>query len=212
MKWRRVEPGFGIVTGRHINPSLSQNGSDFSHESTFMQYYKPQGDFYVGDCMPFYHDGVFRLYYLIDEGHHSALGGLGGHQWAQASTYDLRSWIHHPLALAISELHAGSICSGSVFFHEGIYYAFYATRNRDWTQHLCLATGMDGVHFRKDASNPFASPPIGFKPMHYRDPVVFQDPQTGLFHLLTTASLENYPLSGYGGCLAHLRSHDLRQR
>jgi beta-fructofuranosidase len=182
-------------------PSLPENTT---------QYFKPQGDFYAGDCMPFYHNGIFHLYYLLDQGHHSALGGLGGHQWAHAATRDLRRWTHHPLALAISQAHEGSICTGSVFFYLDTYYAFYATRNRDWTQHLCLATSPDGVHFGKDASNPFASPPTGFSPVHYRDPVVFQDPHTGLFHLLATARLENYPLEGYGGCLAHLSSPDLR--
>jgi hypothetical protein len=175
-----------------------------------MQYFKPQGDFFVGDCMPFYHDGVFRLYYLIDEGHHQALGGLGGHQWAQASSRDLVHWTHYPLAIPITHEREGSICTGSVFFHEGVYYGFYATRMRDWTQHLSLATSPDGVHFAKTEPNPFASPPAGYRSEDYRDPVVFQDEQTGLFHLLATAFLEDYPAPDRGGCLAHLVSTDLR--
>jgi hypothetical protein len=35
-----------------------------------MQYFKPKGDLYVGDCMPFFHQGIFHLYYLLDEGHY----------------------------------------------------------------------------------------------------------------------------------------------
>ena len=42
-----------------------------------MQYFKPAGDFFVGDCRPFWHDGVFHLYWLLDEQHHQTLGGLG---------------------------------------------------------------------------------------------------------------------------------------
>jgi hypothetical protein len=49
-----------------------------------MQYFKPQEPFFAGECMPFFHDGVFHLFYLLDENHHQGKGGLGGHQWAHA--------------------------------------------------------------------------------------------------------------------------------
>lgn len=42
-----------------------------------MAYFKPEGNLYVGDCIPFYHEGTFYLYWLIDSAHHSALNGLG---------------------------------------------------------------------------------------------------------------------------------------
>ncbi|HIC17739.1 TPA: hypothetical protein EYO77_06470, partial [Candidatus Poribacteria bacterium] len=67
-----------------------------------MQYFKPSDPFFVGDCMPFFHQGEFRLYYLLDENHHQSLGGLGGHQWAHASSTDLVNWDHHPLAIPIT--------------------------------------------------------------------------------------------------------------
>lgn len=176
-----------------------------------MQYFRPDGGFFVGDCMPFFHAGTFRLYYLLDENHHGALGGLGGHQWAQASSRDLVHWEHHPLAIPLTEEREGSICTGSVFLHQGTYYGFYATRMRDRTQHLSLATSQDGGRFVKTQPNPFASPPAGYDPHHYRDPVVFQDPGDGLFHMLVTARLEAWPVADRGGCLAHLVSADLRR-
>lgn len=175
-----------------------------------MLYFKPDGDFFAGDCMPFFHDGIFHLYYLLDENHHKALGGLGGHQWAHASTTDLIHWQHHPLALAIDEEFEKSICTGSTFFHEGIYYAFYATRLANWHQHLGWATSSDAIHFEKQQPNPLASPPAGYSPLHFRDPKPFHDPETGLFHLLVTAMLEAPELAGRGGCLAHLTSPDLK--
>ena len=79
----------------------------------------------------------------------------------------------------------------------------YATRMRDRTQHLSLATSQDGVHFEKTEPNPFASPPMGYSPCAYRDPVVFQDQDEGLFHILVTAHLEDWPIGNRGGCLAH---------
>ena len=174
-----------------------------------MQYFKPAGDVFVGDCMPFFHDGTFRLYYLLDEAHHEARGGLGGHQWGQTSTEDLIHWAHHPLARPITEESEGSICTGSVFFHGGVYYGFYATRLRDWTQHVSLAKSDDGIRFAKTVPNPLASPPPGYNLCHFRDPIVFHDPASGLFHMLVTALLDDPPLAGRGGCLAHLVSRDL---
>ncbi len=179
-----------------------------------MQYFKPfETHLFAGDCMPFFHhgDGVFHLYYLQDENHHGALGGLGGHQWAHATTSDLVHWTHHPLAIAITHDWEGSICTGSTFFHQGTFYGFYATRLPDWTQHLALAISSDGVTFDKLAPNPLASPLKGYHPLHYRDPFVFQDERTQVFHMLITALLEDYPLDNLGGCLAHLTSPDLRQ-
>lgn len=175
-----------------------------------MQYFKPDGHFFVGDCMPFFHDGVFHIYYLLDENHHAALGGLGGHQWAHASTTDLIHWTHHPLAIAITHDWEGSICTGSTFFHEDTYYGFYATRMRDRTQHLSLATSSDGIHFEKTEPNPFASPPPEINPYDYRDPFVFRDRASGQFHMLVSASLKDYPLHNRGGCLSHLTSPDLK--
>src|SRR5262249_14599124 len=147
-----------------------------------MQYFKPSAtEQFAGDCMPFFHDGTFHLFYLLDESHHAALGGLGGHQWAHTTTTDLINWTHHPLAIAITQDWECSICTGSTFFHDGTFYGFYATRKADWTQHLGLATSKDGIAFHKTLPNPLASPSRGYNPLHYRDPFVMLDEQTGQF-------------------------------
>ncbi|HPP11985.1 MAG TPA: hypothetical protein PKW42_04560, partial [bacterium] len=132
---------------------------------------------------------------------------LGGHQWAQLSTTDLVHWQQHPLAVAITEDWEGSICTGSVFYHQGRYHAFYATRKTDRTQHLSHAVSPDGVHFEKARPNPFLSPPAGFSPYHFRDPFVFES-EPGRFQMLVTAMLEK-PYSSGQGCLLRLSSCDL---
>ena len=175
-----------------------------------MQYFKPQGDhLFAGDPMPFFHDGTFHLYYLLDEDHHAARDRLGGHQWAHASSSDLMRWTHHPLAIALTQEWEGSICTGSTLYDGGAFYSFYAVRMRDRSQHLSLATSRDGIHYHKVGPHPFASPPRGYDPQHYRDPFVFRDGRPGLYHMLVTARLENYPVANRGGCLAHLVSSDL---
>ena len=174
-----------------------------------MQYFKPAGPYFVGDCMPFFHGVVFHLFYLLDEGHHRGRGGLGGHQWAHASTTDLRSWEHHPLALPVEEDWEGSICTGSVIQHGGRFHAFYATRKPDWTQHLSHAVSTDGIRFVKTCPLPVLPVPPGYDPQHFRDPCVFQD-MDGRFQMLVTARQETYPLPDRGGCLLRLSSDDLR--
>lgn len=176
-----------------------------------MQYWKPEGAFFVGDCIPFWHDGVYHLFYLLDENHHQGLGGMGGHQWAHATTSDLVHWQHHPLALAIDEEWERSICTGTPFFHDGRYYAFYATRLPDWRQVLGRAVSDDGIHFTKQQPNPFAVPPHGYNPLHFRDPVVFADAGGDGYHMLVTSVRDDWPLQGRGGCLAHLHSPDLEE-
>jgi hypothetical protein len=175
-----------------------------------MQYFKPPDDNrFAGDCMPFFHAGVFHLFYLLDEGHHSWRNGLGGHQWAHASSRDLIHWQHHPLALAVEQEWEGSICTGSVIHHAGAFHAFYATRMPDWSQHLGHAVSADGIHFKKTQPNPLMSPPPAYAPDHFRDPCVFRDERTGLFHMLVSAWHREHAIPARGGCLAHLVSPDL---
>lgn len=175
-------------------------------ERSHLQYWRPrQIGAAVGDCMPFWHDGRFHLFYLFDRRRHGSKWGLGAHQWAHVSTTDLIRWEHHPMAIPISEEWEGSICTGSVLFHEGTYYAFYATRLPDGKQHLSLATSADGVHFNKQGPAPLASPPEGYDPLHFRDPFALFDEAAGLFRLIVTARLTD----GRDGCLAQLTSSDL---
>jgi len=180
-------------------------------ETPITQYWEPRGyNTNVGDCMPFYHDGLFHLYYLFDRRHHRSKWGFGAHQWAHASTPDLIHWTHHPIALQITEEHEGSICTGSVMFHQGMYYAYYATRIPGIGECLSFATSINGINFTKAKPNPFALPEPPYRQGPFRDPAVFYDKQTGLFNLLVTAELEIPDLAGRGGCLAHLTSPDLK--
>ncbi len=182
-----------------------------------MQYFKPQsaGQF-VGDCMPFFHEGTFHLFYLLDEEHHRARNGFGGHQWAHASSTDLVHWQHHPLAIPIgteTEFDYLSICTGSVFYYEGVYYGFYATRriaeDGQRSERLCRATSTDGIHFTKDPINSFAAPHAWYDSYNFRDPFVFRDEHDDTFHMLVTACEREPEIVDRAGCLAHLISSDL---
>ena len=178
-----------------------------------LQYWTPPGSYGVGDCMPFTVDGVFHFMYLLDKNRHGAKNGLGAHQWIQATSMNLKDWEHQPFVLPISDQNEGSICTGSVFFHDGTYYAFYANRAVEYTLPsgemknvfglLCMAESRDGVHFEKRQPQPILTLPEGYG-AGTRDPVVFENPGDGRFHMYATTSFRGK------GCWAHAVSDDLK--
>lgn len=177
-----------------------------------MQYFTPVGgQYFVGDCIPFFHEGTYYLYWLLDEGHHSALGGLGGHQWCVSTTTDLVNWQHHPIAIGIDEEWEKSICTGSVVFHAGQFYAFYATRLLDGgnvCERLSYATSPDALHYTKQLPNPFFTSAEGFSQRDFRDPKVSID-DYGVFHLFVSSQRSEG--EGPRGCLVHMTSANLEE-
>jgi hypothetical protein len=147
-----------------------------------MQYWKPRGQAYAGDCIPFYHDGTFHLFYLFDRRHHGSKWGQGAHQYAHVTTKDLVHWEHQPPAVPIIEQWECSMGTGDVIWHDGVFHVFYTDcggrcEYKDKPQRgswIFAATSTDGVHFSKDLK------PL--VPGH--DCEVFRDPATGLFHLV----------------------------
>ncbi|MGQ8335179.1 family 43 glycosylhydrolase [Sunxiuqinia sp. A32] len=180
-----------------------------------MQYFVPEnGNQFVGDCIPYYHDGIYYLFWLLDEGHHSSLNGLGAHQWVVSTTSDLKNWKHHPIAIGIDEDWEKSICTGSLAFDGTKFYAFYATRLIDENGHvneqLSYATSDDCISFEKQKPNPFYTSAPGYSKRDFRDPKVVID-DDGLFHLFVSSWREkNTSIDENQGCLVHLTSSDLK--
>ena len=180
-----------------------------------LQYWRPPNNYFVGDTLPFYHNGVFHFAYLLDREHHQAKNGYGAHQWIQATSTDLKNWTHQPYMVAVTEQWEGSICTGSVFYHDGVFYAFYATRavsgvpapdGKTYTgEFVAYSTSTDGINFTKQDPNPLVILPAeeGYSRAG-RDPVVFQDERDGLFHMYITSNFRGH------GCWAHLTSKDLK--
>lgn len=179
-----------------------------------LQYFKPvENHLFPGDCMPYNHNGTFYLYWLLDEGHHSGLGGLGGHQWALSTSEDLVHWKHYPVALGIDEEWEKSICTGSVIVEDGKFYAFYSTRvvgDGRVQEQLSYAISEDGGKtYIKQQPNPFYTAPAECVSRDFRDPKVFKD-KDGKFHLFVSGYRKSPEISGFGGYLVHLVSDDLK--
>ena len=157
-----------------------------------IQYWKPRGRAYAGDCMVTCKDGEFHVFYLYDRLHHAAKWGLGAHQYGHFSSSDLKSWTHHPLAVPIDKQWECAMGTGNVIYNEkdGKWYAFYTDcgsriqffdkpRRGAW---LFRSVSDDGIHFKKD-----------FKPVQPGfDSDIFYVPQTGLFHLIAEGGRTHY--------------------
>lgn len=164
-----------------------------------LQYWKPRGKAYAGDCMVTSQGGVFHVFYLYDRLHHGAKWGLGAHQYGHFSSSDLRHWTHHPLAVPIDKQWECAMGTGNVIFNEKDrrWYAFYTDcgsriqffdkpQRGAW---LFRSVSEDGIHFKKD-----------FKPvLPGFDSDIFYVPATGLFHLIAE------------GGRAHYQSRDLEE-
>lgn len=178
-----------------------------------MQYWKPKGKLNVGDCMPFYHDGNYYLYWLVDSLHGNNLNGLGGHQWVLSTTKDLKHWQQDSIVVGIDKEWEKSICTGSMVYYNHKYYAFYATRliNQagNVNEQLSYAVSNDGIHFTKQQPNPFYTSAPGYSKRNFRDPKVFVD-SSGEFHLFVASEQDSSAMSGALGCLVHLSSRDLK--
>lgn len=188
-----------------------QAAYDPDKQPSSMQYFTPVGgQYFVGDCIPFSFGDTYYLYWLLDEGHHSAFGGLGGHQWCVSTTKDLVHWQHHPIAIGIDEEWEKSICTGSVVHHAGLFYAFYATRlldNGNVCERLSYATSPDALHYTKMLPNPFFASAQGYSERNFRDPKVTVDAD-GVFHIFVSS--EKTEGEGPRGCLIHMTSADLK--
>ena len=193
----------GVPDWRSYNPFLER--------STDFQYFTPsQSSFFCGDPMPFFHDSVFHVYWLLDRGH--SFDPLGGHVWAHSSSRDLKEWVHYPIALGLDSTRERSMCTGSVFFHDGCYYAFYAERRADSLlgkrEVIGVAVSEDGVRFKKGGADSFWGAPEGFAFSDLRDPFVFEF--GGHFYMVVTAYSTDCVFEHEAACLIYYESDDLR--
>ncbi|MBL4674720.1 MAG: family 43 glycosylhydrolase [Mucilaginibacter sp.] len=202
-----------VLTGHVAFAQIGVKYDPTIQSTSTMQYFKPKGNLFVGDCIPFSLDGTYYYYWLLDSAHHASLNGLGGHQWALSTSSDLKTWKQYPIVLGIDEPWEKSICTGSVAYYKGKYYAFYATRlvnaEGNVNEQLSYAISKDGIHFDKQKPNPFYTSAPGYSKRNFRDPKVFVD-QAGEFHLFVSSDQEDPVMKRFNGCLVHLSSKDLK--
>ncbi len=161
-------------------------------EQQSLQYWRPRGKAYAGDCMVTCKDGEFHLFYLYDRLHHGAKWGLGAHQYGHFSSTDLKHWTHYPLAVPIQRQWECAMGTGNVIYNanDRKWYAFYTDcgsriqfvdkpQRGAW---LFRSVSDDGIHFTKD-----------FKPvLPGFDSDIFYVPQTRTFQLIAEGGRTHY--------------------
>ena len=168
--------------------------------------WKPEENVFVGDCMPYCHNGVYHVLYLKDRHHHCSKWGNGAHQWSHISTEDFMNWNIHPMAVEIDDPKEGSICTGSWICNGIRHYLFYTIRSCDNSPaKICRSFSEDGYHFEKDRAYAFTLSEK-YTAQTARDPKIIKD-EAGVYHMILTTSLKD----SHRGCLAHLTSTDLEQ-
>lgn len=166
--------------------------------------WKPEENVFVGDCMPYTHDGVYHVLYLKDRHHHKSKWRKGAHQWSHISTKDFVTWEIHPMAIEVDDPKEGSICTGSWCYHNNKHYLYYTVRMCDGSPAtICRSISEDGYHFEKDRSFSFVISDK-YTAATARDPKIVKG-EDGLFHMILTTFIAESML----GCLVHLTSKDL---
>lgn len=175
----------------------------FCGSFTGAQGWRPGGGVFVGDCMPYTHEGRYHVLYLKDRRHHKSKWGLGAHQWDHISSADLLHWDIHPMAVAITDPMEGSICTGSWIYENGRHMLYYTVRKSDRSAATIeRSVSTDGYHFEKDPGFRFTLSEA-YHQASARDPKVIRG-EDGLLHMLITTSQASTGL----GALAHLVSSD----
>jgi hypothetical protein len=153
-------------------------------EPANMQYFRTPGyNCKAGDSFPFFHDGTFHLYYLnLRRNMHSKWdSGHGALEIFHASTRDLKTWTHHPVAVPISEQWEDWNGTGATAFLDGTYYMYYPCRSSVSDKGgIQLATSTDGINFTKHPQHPY---------MPGGDLDIYKDEETGLFNLIKRGPL-----------------------
>lgn len=143
-----------------------------------------------------------------------------------AVSQDLRRWQVLPDALSPGVAPAWddkSTWTGSIIKHNNMWHMFYTGASHaenGFVQRIGLATSPDLLRWQKHRANPVLQiDPALYETLpaakawgdqSWRDPWLFQHPETGDFHAFITARVKHGPVDGRG-VVAHARSTDLRQ-
>jgi beta-fructofuranosidase len=177
-------------------------------------FYKPRPGV-LGDCIPFYDNGRYHVFYLREFRDRDSYG-LGA-PWHHVSTTDFVRFADHGEALPRGrhDEQDHTTGTGCVFTDPtGSHHLFYTGINpyfRTASQHeqgLMRATSDDLITWTK-LEEEVRFPDDGrFERYDWRDPFVFTHPETGRYGMLVAARLVDGPVTRRG-CTAVMWSDDL---
>lgn len=176
-------------------------------------FFQPTDGGWVGDVIPFQHDGEFWLFYL----HELRADPKPGTPWHLVTTKDLTQFVDHGVSLphgtadeADFNAYTGSVVRGD----DGVHHLFYTGQNpRELgadglpLQLVMHAASRDGMKTWAKLRHLTFGAPEGYESADWRDPFVFKDPE-GLWRMLVAGRHEHGP-ERRRGTIAQLVSSDL---
>ena len=183
-------------------------------------FYKPK-DGWVGDTIPFAHDGKFYIYYLHDERKGNTQDEFGYRtSWNLLITEDGVNVKDCKVVLPVGEYddadyacYTGSVIEGN----DGNFHMFYTAQNnynpkyhRDGKplQYVAHAISTDLINWEKLPELTFGADERIYEPFDWRDPFVFYNEEEKCFDMLLAARLRGASEKN-GGCVGLCRSYDL---
>lgn len=183
-------------------------------------FYKPK-DGWVGDTIPFAHDGKFYIYYLHDERKGNTQDEYGYRtSWNLLITKDGVNIEDCKVVLPVGEYddadyacYTGSVIEGN----DGKFHMFYTAQNnynpkyhRDGKplQYVAHAISTDLKNWEKLPELTFGADERIYEPFDWRDPFVFYNEEEKCFDMLLAARLRGASEKN-GGCVGLCRSYDL---
>ena len=161
---------------------------DFAYRTFFLPRASRTKSAYAGDCMPFYENGVFYVYYLKDG------GNSFNHSIFLATTSDFVNWqeIENPVLEASRTGGQDSwIGTGSVVKVDSTYYFFYtghADGFSEYGEKIMLAKSDNLFAFQKVADWSICPDDSLGQKRDFRDPQAYYSAETGKITLTVTAS------------------------
>ena len=183
-------------------------------------FYKPK-DGWVGDTIPFAHDGKFYIYYLHDERKGNTQDEYGYRtSWNLLITEDGVNIKDCKVVFHVGEYddadyacYTGSVIEGN----DGQFHMFYTAQNnynpkyhRDGKplQYVAHAISTDLINWEKLPELTFGADESIYEPFDWRDPFVFYNEDEKCFDMLLAARLRGASEKN-GGCVGLCRSYDL---
>lgn len=178
-------------------------------------FYRPAGA-WAADFIPFYKDGQFHLFYLLDW--RDKAGHGEGTPWYQITTTDFVNFSEPGEMLPRGGENAQDlyVFTGSVVEGEGKYHIFYTGHNPHLRQAgkpeqaIMHAVSSDLLHWEKLPEDTFFAPADRFEANDWRDPFVFRNEDAGEYWMLNAARLKTGAPPRRRGCTSLCTSRDLK--
>jgi beta-fructofuranosidase len=206
-----------LVPRTTIGQGVAQEGGTLTvpGKPTREFFYRPVGA-WAADFIPFYRDGTFHLFYLLDWRDRHKHGE--GTPWYQISTRDFVHFNEHGEMLARGTLSDQDlyVFTGSVIEGQGRFHIFYTGHNPHLRrrgqpeQAVMHAVSDDLLKWKKIPEDTFFAPQATYEPHDWRDPFVFWNEEAREYWMLLAARLKTGP-SRRRGCTALCASGDLKK-